>query len=209
MFSEEGLWRFSTELSADILACSSLHFFAAGSVILEPGQSLDGVYLLKSGMVKLFRVHSSAERHLMYMLTEESLCALSSLTGLLGEESSVLAFAEEDVEFLVVPKAQAMKWFLEREEWRKVLLSSFLDGWKESMAMLDEVSFKPLKRRLEKYLARHSALSNRSLVKKSHAEIATELNVSREAISRVLKMMENDDLIHLGHGSIKVIHANP
>ena len=77
------------------------------------------------------------------------------------------------------------------------------------MVMLDAVAFKPLQRRLEKYLAAHAALSKRSIVRKSHAEIAGELNVSRDAVSRALKAMENQDDIHLGHGSIKVIHAKP
>ena len=124
-------------------------------------------------------------------------------------ELAILAEAEEDVEFLVLPQAVANQWFVEKKEWRLTLLSNFLEGWQESMAMLDAVAFKPLQRRLEKYLAVHAALSELSIVRKSHAEIAGELNVSREAVSRALKAMENQDDIHLGHGSIKVIHAKP
>jgi CRP-like cAMP-binding protein len=56
-------------------------------------------------------------------------------------------------------------------------------------------------------LVQHAALSERQVVHKSHAEIAKELNVSREAISRMLKMMENQDAVHLGHGSIKVFNV--
>lgn len=176
---------------------------------MEPGQPIQGAYLLVRGTVKLFRLWESGERHLLYLMNGKCLCALSSLTGLLGEENTVLAEAETDGEFLIVPQAKAIQWFVEREEWRQMLLVSFFDGWKESMDMLDTVAFKPLQRRLEKYLAEHAKLSPRKVVRKSHAEIAGELNVSREAVSRVLKQMENQDDIHLGHGSIKVIHAKP
>jgi CRP/FNR family transcriptional regulator len=128
---------------------------------------------------------------------------------LLGEKTEIWAEAETDVEFLVVPQDVANKWLVENDEWREVLLRDFFSGWNESMAMLDQVAFKPLQRRLEKYLAEHQGLSKRNIVHKSHAEIAAELNVSREAVSRVLKVMENQDDIHLGHGSIKVIHSKP
>ena len=73
------------------------------------------------------------------------------------------------------------------------------------MNMLDQVAFKPLKGRLESYLHTHSQLSARQIVTKSHAEIAEELYVSREAVSRTLKSLEKEGGVHLGHGSIKVL----
>jgi CRP/FNR family transcriptional regulator len=200
---------FSHDLSNEILKCSEPHSFPKGSIILEPGMTLNGAYILRSGSVKLFRKFESGDRHLLYLLHGGRLCALSTLTGLLGEKTEILAEAETDVEFLVVPQDVANKWLVENDEWREVLLRDFFSGWNESMAMLDQVAFKPLQRRLEMYLAEHQGLSKRNIVHKSHAEIAAELNVSREAVSRVLKVMENQDDIHLGHGSIKVIHSKP
>ena len=200
---------FSEELSCEILAVAERFSFPKGTEIIRPGEPMRGAYILLEGTVKLFRVFESEEKHLLYMMHGGGLCALSTLTGLIGEDASILAEAEEDVEFLVLPQAVANQWFVEKKEWRLTLLSNFLEGWQESMAMLDAVAFEPLQRRLEKYLAEHAALSKRSVVRKSHAEIAGELNVSREAVSRALKAMENQDDIHLGHGSIKVIHAKP
>lgn len=200
---------FSEELSRKILAVAERFSAPKGTVIMRPGEPLQGAYILLKGTVKLFRVLGSEERHLLYMLHGSCLCSLSTLTGLLGEGASILAEAEDEVEFLVLPQAVANKWLVENDEWREVLLREFFSGWNESMAMLDAVAFDPLQRRLEKYLAEHAEFSTHSVVRKSHAEISVELNVSREAVSRVLKVMENQDDIHLGHGSIKVIHPKP
>ena len=180
-----------------------------GSIIMSPGDDVNGAFILQKGTVKLFRVLESGEKHLLYLLSGNCMCALSSLTGLMGGQIPILAEAEDDIEVMVVPRDEANRLFLENEEWRTLILNGVLDSWNESMSMLDQVAFKPLQRRLEKYLAQHASLSDRQVVHKSHAEIAQELNVSREAVSRVLKVMENQDAVHLGHGSIKVINCNP
>lgn len=200
---------FSEDLSREILAVAERYSFSEGSVIIRPGDSFEGAFILLKGTVKLFRVIESGERHFLYMLHSGSMCALSTLAGLIKENSSLLAEAEEDVEVLVVPNEIADKWFIEKEEWRTKALTTIYESWQVTMFSLDAVAFESLQRRLEIYLAEHAALSERSIVQKSHAEIAGELNVSREAVSRALKAMENQDDIHLGHGSIKVINAKP
>ena len=195
---------------ADVLSAKAeLIQLPKGTTIMSPGDDVDGAFILQKGTVKLFRVFESGEKHLLYLLSGNCMCALSSLTGLVGGQIPILAEAEEDSEVQFIPRDEANRLFLENEEWRTLILKGVLDSWKESMSMLDQVAFKPLQRRLEKYLAQHASLSDRKVVQKSHAEIAQELNVSREAVSRVLKAMENEDAVHLGHGSIKVINVNP
>ena len=196
----------SAELADVLSAKAECIQMPKGSIIMSPGDIVNGTFILQKGTVKLFRVFESGEKHLLYLLSGNCMCALSSLTGLLGRRISILAEAEEDVEVQVVSQEESNRLFLENEEWRTLILNGVLDSWEESMGMLDQETFMPLQRRLEKYLVQHAALSERQVVHKSHAEIAQELNVSREAISRMLKMMENQDAVHLGHGSIKVIN---
>ena len=197
----------SSELADVLSARAELIQIPKGSIIMSPGDDVNGAFILKKGTVKLFRVSESGEKHLLYLLTGNSMCALSSLVGLLGRQIPVLAEAEEDSEVQFIPQEESNRLFLENEEWRMHILSGVMDSWEESMSMLDQETFMPLQRRLEKYLVQHAALSERQVVSKSHAEIAQELTVSREAISRMLKMMENQDAVHLGHGSIKVINV--
>lgn len=178
-----------------------------GSTVMSPGDVVQGAFILQKGTVKLFRVFESGEKHLLYLLSGNCMCAMSSLTGLMGGQIPILAEAEEDIEIQFIPKEESNRLFLENEEWRTLILKGVLESWEESMSMLDQVAFKPLQLRLERYLAQHASLSERQVVQKSHAEIAHELNVSREAVSRVLKLMENQDAVHLGHGSIKVMNV--
>ncbi len=177
----------------------------AGTVVMNPGDPVEGAYILERGAIKLFRICEDGNRHLLYLLRKDGMCALSTLTSLTGGTMDILVEAEVPTKIRVLPKELADRLFVENEEWRNVVLHSIRTSWQDSMGMLDQVAFKPLKGRIESYLQTHSQLSVRQIVTKSHAEIAEELYVSREAVSRTLKTMENEGMVHLGHGSIKVI----
>ncbi|MNU09953.1 Bacterial regulatory protein, crp family [compost metagenome] len=60
--------------------------------------------------------------------------------------------------------------------------------------------------RLEFYLKRHSDACGCSEVNLSHQEIATELNTSREVVSRLLKKMEQRGLVKLNRNQIELIN---
>ena len=59
--------------------------------------------------------------------------------------------------------------------------------------------------RLEFYLKRHAAVCGCNELKLSHQEIATELNTSREVISRLLKKMEQRGLVTLYRNNIELL----
>lgn len=195
----------SDELAAEILEQSTVMEVAAGMVIMNPGDPVEGAYILEQGAVKLFRICEHGNRHLLYLLHKDGMCALSTLTSLTGGTMDILAEAEVSTKIRVIPKELTDRLFVENEEWRNMVLSSIRTSWQDAMSMLDQVAFKPLKGRIETYLHTHSQLSDRKIVAKSHGEIAEELYVSREAVSRTLKTLENEGMVHLGHGSIKVI----
>lgn len=195
----------SDELAALVRDESTLIEVPAGEVIMNPGDTVEGAYVLEEGAVKLFRICEFGNRHLLYLLRKNGMCALSTLTSLTGGTIGVLAEAETPSKIRVLSKELADELFVENEEWRSMVLHSIYNAWQDSMAMLDQVAFKPLKGRLESYLRTHTSLSSRQIVAKSHAEIAEELYVSREAVSRTLKTLENEGAVHLGHGSIKVL----
>ena len=73
------------------------------------------------------------------------------------------------------------------------------------MATLDSVAFESLDTRLVRYLHEKSIALNDPHFHITHQQIAQELNSSREAVSRLLKKMENNGSINLGRNNITVI----
>ena len=195
----------SPDLSQEIARHAQTMTLQRGQTIYTPGDKASGAIVVEKGLVRLYRVVKSGDKHLLYLLNGQCMCALSTLANLIDREIDLYAVAEEDCVVHVIPRETSELLFMTNKEWRDFTLNSIMDGWQASLNTLDQVVFEPLQRRLEIYLSEHAALSQRKIVRKSHAEIAGDLNVSREAVSRVLKAMERRDELHLGHGSIKVI----
>ena len=75
------------------------------------------------------------------------------------------------------------------------------------MMRLDEVSFESLSSRLLNYLRDYSRMTDSKEIVKSHLALAQDLNSRREVISKLLKKMELDGEIAMGHGSIRLIDS--
>jgi len=67
---------------------------------------------------------------------------------------------------------------------------------------INDIAFTSLEDRLVKYLEYTSYISNDITVYRKHFDIARDLRVSREAVSRILKKLEKEDLITLGRNKI-------
>ena len=83
----------SDELAAEILDQSTVREVAAGTVIMNPGDPVEGAYILEQGAVKLFRICEYGNRHLLYLLRKDGMCALSTLTSLTGGTMDILALS--------------------------------------------------------------------------------------------------------------------
>lgn len=198
----------SEELESELMALGTLRDFAKGSVVIRPGDPITHLFLLIEGGVKLYRKGPMGERHIVYGMDGSCPCAMSMISALLGEESTVEAIVESDARTLLIPQESGKQLLSTNEEWRNLVLSEVYSAWQDSLQMLDQLAFESLSDRLHAYLKDHRNQDSNDTVNKSHADIASDLNVSREAVSRGLKKMERADKVHLGHGSIKILNLN-
>jgi len=79
--------------------------------------------------------------------------------------------------------------------------------WKlieELLMLIDNIAFRNMDERLFFYLKRYTEINHSNLVNVSHQQIADELNSSREVISRLLKKMEQRNMLLLHRNSIEM-----
>lgn len=67
---------------------------------------------------------------------------------------------------------------------------------------INDIAFENLEFRLLKYLEYTSLTTNENTINKKHFDIARDLKVSREAISRILEKLEKDETVTLGRNKI-------
>jgi CRP/FNR family transcriptional regulator len=96
------------------------------------------------------------------------------------------------------------KWMTEHRSWYEFVIFTYRIRFEELLEVVDNIAFRAMDERLEFYLKRNADASGKDLL--SHQEIATELNTSREVISRLLKKMEQRELVKLHRNHIEILN---
>jgi len=199
----------SPEMEQQVVSFSEHMSVDKGVVLLEPGDRMDQVLFLVKGKVALYRTSATGRRHLMYTLNGACGCGLSMISAMLNRESVITAVVEEPAELFSLPVSQFSKFMQSNPDWTTFVLNIVEKQWIESLEMFDQVAFNSLEVRLtsyfQNYITHNVGLENASTVNKPHSQIANDLNASREAVSRVLKKMEQKGQLQLRHGAVELL----
>jgi CRP/FNR family transcriptional regulator len=179
--------------------------FHAGEVIMRTGQYIKSTALVLEGQIKIYRENQDGGEFLMYYLGPGQACAVSMICALQSETSEITAIAEEDTEVLLIP-VQLMDDLMNKyKSWYQFVIQTYRNRFDELISVVDNIAFHNMDERLEFYLKRHVKNSGKNLIELSHQQIADDLNSSREVISRLLKKMEQRNLVRLNRNMIELI----
>ena len=73
------------------------------------------------------------------------------------------------------------------------------------MKVIDLIAFNQMDKQLLNYLKKRTKAINTKALFVTHQQIAEELNTHREAISRLLRTMEDKGLVKLGRNTIELL----
>lgn len=195
---------FSKQLAQEIEQQAELRSYTAGETIMRTGQYIKSTMLLMSGTIKIYREDEEGNEFFMYYLHPGQACAISMICAARSEASQVMAKAIEDSEVLMIPLEQMEKWMAGEKSWYEFVIETYRDRFEELLSVLDSVAFRAMDERLEFYLKRHVETTGSKLIQLSHQEIASDLNSSREVISRLLKKMEQRSMLKLFRNQIEM-----
>ena len=196
---------FSSELVKEVETNASIQSFETDTVIIRTGQYIKNTVLVISGKIKVYREDENGGEFFMYHLQPGQACAISMICATKNEKSQIMAKVVEDVELIMVPLPLMDKWMMEHRSWYEFVISSYRARFEEVLEVIDNIAFRAMDERLEFYLKRHAEVCGCNELKLSHQEIATELNTSREVISRLLKKMEQRGLVTLYRNNIELL----
>jgi CRP/FNR family transcriptional regulator len=196
---------FSTELVKDVDANATVQSFKAGDVIMRTGQYIKNTVLVISGKIKIYREDENGGEFFMYYLQPGQACAISMICATKNAKSQIMAKVVEDVELILIPLPLMDKWMMQHRSWYEFVIDTYRSRFEEVLEVVDSIAFRAMDERLEFYLKRHADACGCKDLKLSHQEIASELNTSREVISRLLKKMEQRGLVNLQRNNIELL----
>lgn len=177
----------------------------AGEMLMDIGGFIKFVPLVLEGSLKIMREDKDGNELLLYYVKAGETCAMS-LTCCMGDaQSSVRAIADEDTTLIAIPVRYMDLWTNQFQSWKSFVMHTYQKRFTELLETIDGIAFHKLDDRLEKILKSRAELSGSTHLIVTHQELATELNSSREVISRLLKQMEKRGMVKLGRNKLDVL----
>lgn len=196
---------FHSLLKDEVSTYGQLKKFPAGSVIQQEDSYIKAIPLVLTGSLKVMRTDHDGHEILLYYITPGESCIMSFLGGIHNETSKVKAIVEEDAEMLFIPVEKASEWVKKFPEWSDFIFKLYHKRFEELLTAVNAIAFQKLDTRLLQLIKQKVALYQSNEIKITHQQLAEELGTAREAVSRVIKQMENEGLVTLSRNKITLM----
>jgi len=202
---ESHFGQFEPELISKLAEHCVIRDFEADQQLMRPGQYFKSTMLIVEGGVKIYREDQDGNEFFMYQLGAGDACALSMICATRKEQSQISAKAIEPSKALLVPIALMDELMTGYKTWYYFVLETYRSRFEELLEVVDNIAFKSMDERIEFYLRNQRKLSHSDELALTHQQIATDMNSSREVVSRLLKKMEQRGMVRLGRNTITVL----
>ena len=176
----------------------------AGETLITPGDKIVFVPIVLKGVLRIIRQWGGDKEIFLYHLYPGQTCAMAINCCQGDKISAVKAIAEDDTEVLQVPVNRIDEWF-KFPEWKMFINSTYGQRFTELIEVVDLIAFSNMDKQVLHYLQQRGRAAGSKKISITHQQIADELHTHREAISRLLRTMEEKKLVRLGRNTIELL----
>lgn len=196
--------RFEPQLVEEINQLGQLRKYKAGKVLIDFDSYVTNIPLVLSGTIKVVREDRQGRELFLYFLGGGDTCAMSLTCCMNKKKSEIKAVVEEDADVTMIPLHYMDDW-MKYASWRQFVFGSYNERFEEMLNAVDSLAFMKLDERLMSYLLDCKQSARDFSIRKTHQQIATDLNTSRVVISRLLKKLEQEGQIELHRNMIEIL----
>jgi len=193
---------FEENLLQEICNNGILKYAEPEKIILEIRREIKFIPLIVSGIVKVMRRDGMGNGIFLHYLSEKQSSSIAITYGMEEKNSEIRLKSQSNVVYIAVPVKVVNLWFEKYITWRSFYFNLNQQQTSFLIERINDIAFTSLENRLVKYLEYTSLISDDITVYKKHFDIARDLKVSREAISRILKKLEKEEIVTLGRNKI-------
>jgi len=192
------------KLLAEIKQFTRTKALKAGETLMNPGDKIFFVPIVQTGVLRIVRQGEDGREIFLYHLYPGQTCAMAINCCQSHRESMVKAVAEDDTEVLQVPVGLVEDWF-KYPEWKTYINSTYGSRFAELLDVIDLIAFNNMDKQVLHYLRERTKAARSRSIQITHQQIADELHTHREAVSRLLRTMEQKNILRLGRNSIELL----
>jgi CRP/FNR family transcriptional regulator, anaerobic regulatory protein len=175
----------------------------SGSIILDSGQTCDGLVLCVSGAISI--TTGSHRKLVLHSVRAGQICPFTTLALLTSQSLIASSQASEITEAAVIPKAAFDALMHKSPGFQRFVLTSYLDLLPRILALINQLAFASVDQRLAETLLTQGGRSGR--VGKTHREIAIDIGTVREIVSHTLSDWTEAGWVQTGRGSVQILNA--
>lgn len=188
-----------------LLSKSSIQKCDKDTIIYSKNSSCTGIVLVLDGQIRSFMSSDIGREITLFRLFERDICMLSSSCVYQNLSCEINLKTEKNSSVIIIEGEALKKVANNNIHVQSFLLDLTQNKLSEIMWVLEQVVFFKLETRVADFLISQYHLNDSININITHDYIANNLGSAREVISRILKRLENDKILKLSRGTIKII----
>ncbi|MBE6898877.1 MAG: Crp/Fnr family transcriptional regulator [Ruminococcaceae bacterium] len=177
------------------------------TVIHNGSMDCTGLLLVKSGQLRAYILSDEGREITIYRLFDRDMCLFSASCIMRSIQFEVTIETEKDTELWIIP-AEIYQSIMEESApvsnyTNELMASRFSDV----MWLMEQIMWKSLDKRVAAFLLEEMSIEGTSQLKITHEAIANHLGSHREVITRMLRYFQNEGMVKLSRGMVKITDA--
>lgn len=165
------------------------------------GDICKDILLLEEGLVQLLIYGTEDEILPLYEVQKGEQCIINTSSALSNTTAIATAQTKTAIKGWLIPANIVQQLMIKSSLYQQYIFSLFTLKFSALTTLIEDIKFKRLDSRVIDYL-KHK---NSSIIEITHEELANELGTSRVVISRILKDLENKQIIKLHRKKIQLL----
>lgn len=196
------------ELIDEIMQFGRVMSFHKDEILMKYNSFVRYVPLILEGQIKVMRKPDAEREILLYYISAGESCAMSFSCCKAHKRAAISTIAVAPTTIISLPIQKVDEWLIRFQSWKNFVIQNYDRKMLDILGVVDQIAFLGNEDRLLHYLDNRSKTLQSDKLTLTHQEIASDLNVSRESVSRMLKKMEKESKLSLERNLI-IIHELP
>ncbi len=177
-----------------LAAMAKLVRYEAGARIFEQGDTIPGLFIVGSGLVRVFKLSPAGKEHALHLAGPGETFAEVALLG--GFDAPANAQALEPTRCVLLPKEPFLRALREEPQLSMQLLTGLSLWVRRLVNLLEDIVLRDATGRVASYLVSAAkARDGRVALPSLKKHLASHLNLTSETLSRALRRLEEEGAI--------------
>ncbi len=180
--------------------------FSKGDNIYSPTKKCLGITLIKKGELRVYMLSKEGKEVTLYRLKDNDICMLTSSCILEEITFDIYIDCEKNTEALILNSLGFYDLISKNVYIENFILKYTIDKFSKVMWSIEQILFMKFDIRLAIFLLDECNTLKTDEIKITHEQIAKYVGSAREVVSRMLKYFEQENIVKLARGTIKIIN---